>query len=238
MFQKFVMAFAITASVSASGAAAQEVDEEEAISAFNAQSYFHGDAPISKRVPAGTTMITRPAEEYPKNMMMEPISAEAKMKMMQTVMQTSPFSLRDMMNMMVAKKKVLPGISFDEVIESLNSKAFDLNMRPTGFNTPYVILRESLDPESPRLEFHSFCDLITMRKILDYSLEFGAFVPCRITIAEDAEGQIWLYTLDWDIRWLDSSPNPNRIPDDLRERAMKVRENIEIMMEAAATGDF
>ena len=160
------------------------------------------------------------------------------MKFMQSMMAGNPFSLRDMMNMMVAKKKVLPGISFDDVIESLNSKAFDLNMRPTGFNTPYVILRESFDPNSPRLEFHSFCDLITMRMILDYSMEFGAFVPCRITVAEDAEGQIWLYTLDWDIRWLDTGPNPNRIPDELRERAMKVRENIEIMMEAAANGDF
>ena len=230
---------AISVLVLMAGAVSAEEQTEEEIKAFNAQTYFHGEAPVPDRVPVeGNPMPTRPAEDYPKNTMMPPISAEAKMKFMQSMMAGNPFSLRDMMNMMVAKKKVLPGISFDDVIESLNSKAFDLNMRPTGFNTPYVILRESFDPNSPRLEFHSFCDLITMRMILDYSMEFGAFVPCRITVAEDAEGQIWLYTLDWDIRWLDTGPNPNRIPDELRERAMKVRENIEIMMEAAANGDF
>jgi len=77
-----------------------------------------------------------------------------------------------------------------------------------------------------------------MRMIIDFSLEFIAILPCRIAVVEDAHGQIWLVTLDWDVRWLDTSPNPNRISDDLRKRAMRVRENIEAMMEAAATGDF
>ena len=211
--------------------------DEDAIHEFNQNSYFRGTPPIDGvQPPSGIP--TRPAEEHVKNSMMEPLTAEAKMRMMQTVMQTNPFSLRDMMNMMVAKKKALPGLSFDEVIESMQSKALNLNMRPTGHNTPYKILRETFDPESPRLEFLSFCDLITMRKILDYSLEFSAFLPCRIAVMEDSEGQIWLTTLDWDVRWLDTSPNPNRMPDELRERAIKVRENIEAMMEAAATGDF
>ncbi len=233
----FAFAFAASCILAAGHALAEETEEE--IMEFNAQSYFSGTPPIPERVDPSTAAIpTRPLEEYRENTVMQPLSAEAKMRMMQTVMQTNPFSLRDMMNMMVAKKKALPGLTFDEVIESLQSKAFDLNMRPTGHNTPYKILRETFDPESPRLEFLSFCDLITMRKILNYSLEFGAFLPCRIAVTEDADGQIWLMTLDWDVRWLDTSPNPNRIPDDLRQRAIKVRENLEIMMEAAATGDF
>lgn len=236
MFKRLILAAAVGFAPAA--AVAQE-ETGDAIHAFNAQSYFHGEAPVPERADEGASVMpTRPKEDYPKNMMMPPISAEAKMKMMQTAMAANIFSLRDMMNMIVAKKKALPGLSFDEVIESLQSKAFDMNMRPTGHNTPWKVLRETYDPASPRLEFLSFCDLITMRMILDYSLEFGAFVPCRITVAEDAEGQIWLYTLDWDVRWLDTSPNPNRLPDELRERALKVRENIEIMMEAAATGDF
>jgi len=212
-------------------------EDAAAIKKFNAQTYFHGEPPIRKRL-GQNGMPTRPKVEHKHNTMSEPISAQAKMAMMQTIMQTNPFSLRDMINMMVAKKKALPGLSFDDVVESLNSKALNLNMRPTGHNTPYIVLRETYDPESPRLEFFSFCDLITMRKILDFSLEFSVFVPCRIAVLEDAEGQIWLTTLDWDVRWLDSSPNPNQISDELRERAIKVRENIELIMEAAATGDF
>ncbi len=111
-------------------------------------------------------------------------------------------------------------------------------MRAVGHNTPWIILREIHDPDSPRHEIFSFCDLITMRMILDYSLEFAAFVPCRIMIVEDANGDIWVMTLDWDVRWLDTSPNPNKISPELRERAIWVRESIEAIMEAAANGDL
>ena len=220
-----------------SGSTGFAADDDEAFRKFNAQTYFRGEAPVPERL-APSGMPTRPAEEYTPNMMLEPLSAEAKLKMMQTVMQTNPFSLRDMMNMMVVKKKALPGLTFDEVVESLNSRALNLNMRPVGHTTPWLILRETYDPASPRLEFFSYCDLITMRKILDYSPEFSAFLPCRITVLEDAEGQIWITSLDWDVRWLDTSPNPNRMSDELRERAIKVRDNIEEMMQAAANGDL
>ena len=238
MDKKFARALMVAAALVTSPLAAQETEEE--ITEFNLQTYFQGTPPIDGRVDLDSTSVmpTRPKEDFRPNTMMPPLSAEAKMRMMQTMMQTNPFSLRDMMNMMVAKKKALPDLSFDEVIESLQSKGYDLNMRPTGHNTPYKILRETYDPNSPRVEILSFCDLTTMRMIMDYSLEFGAFLPCRITVLEDADQQIWLMTLDWDVRWLDTSPNPNRISDELRERAIMVRENIELMMEAAATGDF
>ncbi len=225
-------------SVMAMGISVNAQATEEEIIEFNKKS-FAQTAPVDGRIDLTTiTVPTRPKEDYIENTMLEPISADAKMKMMQAMMAVNPFSVRDLMNFMVAKKKALPGLSFDDVVESLNSKALDLNMRPTGHNTPYVVLREIFDPDSPRLEYFSFCDLITMRLILNYSLEFSALLPCRIAVMEDAEGQIWLTTLDWDVRWFDTSPNPNRISDDLRERAIRVRENIEAIMEAAATGDF
>lgn len=211
-------------------------DDIDAIEDLNSRTYLHewDFTPDPERSMAPT----RPAEEVVPNTPMYPLSAEAKMRFMQSAMAFSPFSLRDMMNWMVAKKKALPELTFDEVVESLRSKALDLNMREVGHNTPYKVLRESFDPDSPRLEIFSFCDLQTMRMILDYSFEFAAFVPCKVTILEDAEGAIWLVTMDWDVRWLDTSPNPNRIPEELRQKAITVRENIEAIMEAAASGDF
>lgn len=230
-----MIALGLTAPLSAQ----DDRDPDEITAEQNARTYWRGntipqffnDGPI--KVPS------RKAEDYPKNMMVEDtLSAEAKMKMMQSMMAFSPYSLRDMINTMVVKKKVLEGISFDEVVESLELKANELNMRSVGHNTPYVILREIDDPNSPRVEFFSFCDLITMRQIIDYSLEFIAFLPCRIAVVEDDAGDIWLVTLDWDVRWLDTSPNPNRISPELRERAISVRERIEDIMEAAANGDL
>ncbi len=219
-------------------AASAQMSEEEMI-AFNEQSYFKGEPRITERPAIDSLTGTVALAERPDNMMSPPtMSAKTKMIAVQTMMAANPMGLRDMMNFMVAKKMVLPGITFDEVIESINSRALDLNMRPTGHNTPYVVLRETMDENSPRLEFLSFCDLITMRMIMDFTLEFGAFLPCSIQVMEDNTGQIWITTLDWDVRWLDGSPNPNRISDDLRERAIRVRENIESIMDAGATGDF
>jgi len=233
---KNVLASVVIASIST--VASAQMTEEEMI-AFNEQSYFKGTPGITERPPIESLTEDQAVSERPVNSMIPPtMSAETKMKAVQTLMAANPMGLRDMMNFMVAKKMVLPGISFDEVIESINSRALDLNMRPTGYNTPYIILREMLDPNSPRLEYLSFCDLITMRMIMDFSLEFGAFLPCSVQVMEDNTGQIWITTLDWDVRWLDGSPNPNRISDDLRLRAIRVRENIESIMDAGANGDF
>ncbi len=239
--KRLVLAAGLVAALLAvqAGVAGAQEDDEKAVRKFNSQTYMKDNAVKAPLDNTGFFKIpTRPKEDYKTNMMLPPISSEAKMRAMQSGMLGNPFSLRDMMNFMVAKKKALPGLSFDEVVESLQLKANELNMRAVGHNTPYKILREIDDPDSPRVEILSFCDLLTMRKILDYSLEFIAFLPCRISVVEDAEGQIWLVTLDWDVRWLDTSPNPNKISDDLRERAISVRSRIEQIMEAAANGDL
>lgn len=232
-----VCAILATVLVAWSPAVGQETEEE--VLEFNSQTYVKEPGVTKPIDNSGFFKIpSRPKEDYRKNTMMPPISAEAKMRTMQSLMMLNPFSLRDMMNFTVAKKKVVPGITFDEVIQSLKTKANELNFKLVGHNTPYKILREIDDPKSPRVEILSFCDLVTMRKILDYSLEFLAFVPCKVSVAEDADGNIWLVTIDWDVRWLDTSPNPNKLPDDLRKRAIDVRERLEEVMEAAASGDF
>ena len=238
-FSRIASTLALAAALIAPSQASAQEDDEEAVRKFNAQTYMQKSIVQPPLDNTGFFQVpTRPKEDYKENTMLPPISAEAKMRAAQTGMMFNPFSLRDMMNFMVAKKKALPGLTFDEVVESLQLKANEVNMMAVGHNTPYKILRQIHDPNSPRVEIFSFCDLITMRKILDYSLEFIAFLPCRISVVEDAEGQIWLVTLDWDVRWLDTSPNPNKISDDLRTRAISVRERIEIIMEAAANGDL
>ena len=139
---------------------------EEEIMEFNKQSYEPNSAFKGRITDENKPWIpTRPTQEYRKNTMLEPISAQAKMRMMQSMMAVNPFSVRDMINMMVAKKRVIPGISFDEVIESIKMKANELNMKASGHNTPWKVLREIDDPNSPRVEFLSFCDLNALRQI-------------------------------------------------------------------------
>ena len=60
-----------------------------------------------------------------------------------------------------------------------------------------------------------------------------------MTILEDAQGKLWVMTLDWDISWLNYAQNPNSILDkELREDAKRIRDALAYIMEGAATGDF
>ncbi len=220
-------------------ARAQEMDE--ATAKMNAKSFFSGTPRIKEKLPeqkGWLQMPTPPKKKIEKHKFMPPLSAEAKMNFMQSMMYYNPFSLKDMINFMAAKKKAAEGLSFDEVVESLKTKGNELNMRFVGVSAPWRIIREIYDKNYPRVEIYSFCDLETLARILEYSPEFIVFIPCKIAVMEDRDGAIWLVTLDWDIRWMDTAPNPNRISEDLRKRAMSVRERLEKIMEAAATGDF
>jgi uncharacterized protein (DUF302 family) len=179
-----------------------------------------------------------PVENWRPNTFMQSITPEAKLKAAQSAMFVNPMDLRGMINMMVAKKKVAEGITFDEVIESMDLRANTLNMMKVSHNTPYKVIAGITGKPSPRMEIIGYCDVLTMREIVDFAPEFIAFLPCRIAVLEDADGQIWIVTLDWDVRWLDTSLNPNKISAGLRDRAIKVREAIESIMEAGANGDL
>ncbi|MBU2583452.1 MAG: DUF302 domain-containing protein [Alphaproteobacteria bacterium] len=183
-------------------------------------------------------MPSAPKRDWPDNTVQPQISAEAKMRAFQSMMMFNPMSLRQMIGMMVVKKKVKEGISFDEVVESMDLRANVLNMKKVGHNTPYKIVEGITGQPSSRHEIISYCDVPTMRMILDYVPEFAVFVPCRIAILEDANKDIWIMTMDWDVRWLDTSPNPNKISEELRGKAIEVRESIESIMEAGANGDL
>jgi len=221
--------------------AARGQEMDKATARMNAKSFFSGVPAIAKRFAHQKGWLQIPAppkEKFEKNAFMPPLSAEAKMRAMQSLMYYNPFSLKQMINFMAAKKKAARGLSFDDVVESLKTKGNELNMKFVGVSTPYKIIRQIYDKDYPRVEIFSFCDLATLARIVEYAPEFIVFLPCKIAVMEDRKGNIWLVTLDWDVRWMDTSPNPNRIDADLRKRAISIRTRLEQMMEAAATGDF
>ena len=233
-----IFAAAISALVLIAAPAAAQDDEKEF---DNSLSYAGPDAGVGADwVPEGLKFNIPITEPAPPNTVIETgvISGEAKMIMMQGFMATNPMSLRESIGLMVAKKKVDPSLSFEEVIESMDLRANLLNMKKVGHSTPWKVIEATTGEPSPKLEMLSYCDIPTMRDILNYVPEFSVFVPCRISVVEDANGDLWIMTLDWDVRWLDTSPNPNKISKELRDAAIMVRENIESIMEAGANGDL
>ncbi len=182
---------------------------------------------------------TRPAEAHVPNTVQPSISPEARANAASTVMAANPFSLRDMIAMMAVKYQAKEGLSYDDVVEAMKVKANELNFKYVGVNALWKdVVAITGNKDTPRVEFYSFCDAMIAREILDYALEFSVFLPCRIAVLEDANKKIWVMTLDWDVRWLDASKNPNKITDKMRENSIKVRDAIDKIMRAGALGEF
>lgn len=182
---------------------------------------------------------TRPKEDFVPNTMRQSISPEARTNFVSSMMAVNPFSMQEMIAMMAVKYQAKDGLSFDDVVEAMKIKANEINFKYVGHNPLWKdVVAITGKTDTPRVEFFSFCDAVVARELLDLSLEFAIFLPCRIAVVEDAHKKIWVLTLDWDVRWLDSSKNPNQISDKLREGAIKIREAIDQIMRAGALGEF
>ncbi len=167
------------------------------------------------------------------------VPAETKAAWFTSMMASSPMSMRDMFNIMTAKKKVVEGMSFDEVIESMEIKANELNFKKVGHNEFWRDVGAITGLPTTRLEVLQFCDALVGRRMLDYSPEFVIFIPCRIALYEDANGDIWLMTLDWDVTWLSLAWHPDsQLDEALKRDAVRIRDVMEKIMHAGATGEW
>lgn len=176
--------------------------------------------------------------EHRPNTMLEPITPEARTRFIQSLMTANPLSLRDMINLMTYKVEARVGLSWDDVVSSMKQRANKLNFKFVGSNAISKDVTAITGAESPKVEIFNFCDSLVARDLLDYSLEFAIFLPCRIAAVEDADKRIWLLMLDWDVSWLDTSPNPDRIPERLRASAVRLRTALTDIIRAGANGDL
>ncbi len=179
-------------------------------------------------------------QDVPPNTVSDSISAEAKRSFYQSMMMLSPLSLRDILSIMADKMPVAEGVSFEDAVDSMRLRANEINFKFVGHSPLWKdIVAISGDEDTPRVEIFHFCDAMVARKILDYAPEFVVFIPCRIALLEDADGKLWVMTLDWDVNWLDLAQNPNSVLDEeLRADARRIRDGMRYIMEGAATGDF
>lgn len=172
------------------------------------------------------------------NTAMDPITPEARKRFMLSGTALNPLAVRDMVNLLAYKVQAKPGVSYDDVVASLKQRANKLNFKFVGVTSIYKDVAALTGKPTPKVEVFNFCDAQLAREILDYSLEFVIFFPCRIAVVEDAAGQVWLLMLDWDVSWFDGSPNPNTLPDNVRRSAERIRKSLEEIIQAGANGDL
>jgi uncharacterized protein (DUF302 family) len=66
----------------------------------------------------------------------------------------------------------------------------------------------------------------------------AVFMPCRITVMEDADKNIWVMTLDWDVTGINMAGEQLNITPELRKGALAIHDKIESVMRAGANGEL
>ncbi len=135
---------------------------------------------------------------------------------------------------MVWKMPVEEGLSIEDVDLTILAVANELNIKNVG-ELPLSSEVEAITGEKSRFfKIYMFCNALTAAQMLDYSDAFSAYLPCRISLVEDKQGKLWLYSLNMDAMIYGGKP----LPPALKEEAMEVKEIILAIMNRGAIGDF
>lgn len=132
------------------------------------------------------------------------------------------------------KVKVDEGLSADDVEEAMKFTANEHNIANVGELPIYKDIKAKTGVEYRYAKIFMFCNSLTAAKMMDYSDAFSAYLPCRITMLEDKQGQLWLISLNMDMMIYGGSP----LPKDLKDEAIKVKSIILDIMNRGATGEF
>ncbi len=134
----------------------------------------------------------------------------------------------------VWKIPVEDGLSVEDVDETLKAVANELNIKNVG-ELPLSAQVEAMNGEKSRFfKIYMFCNALTAAQMLDYSDAYSAYLPCRISLVEDKQGKLWLYSLNMDAMIYGGKP----LPPALKEEAMGVKNIILEILNRGAEGDF
>ena len=131
---------------------------------------------------------------------------------------------------MVRRVKINDDVSTEDALDLMREIATDNNFLVVG-DAKMSIKSSIKDPDGKRyIRILSFCSPNIAEQFIGYNEGFGAFMPCRILIVEDDEGNRWLHTMSMELMLYGGVP----LPDDMLKMALRVRGLMYGMMDAAA----
>jgi len=134
----------------------------------------------------------------------------------------------------VWKTQVEEGLSAQDVEDAMRSVANEHNIKNVG-ELPLSKQVEAMSGKPYRyMNIFMFCDALTAAKMIDYSDAFSAYLPCRVTLLEDKQGKLWIYSLNMDLM----IHGGKTLPPALKEEALKVKMIIQDIMKRGAAGEF
>ena len=99
----------------------------------------------------------------------------------------------------VWKVPVQEGLGWEDVEQTMRFVANEHNIKNVG-ELPLSEQVAAMTGKPQRfLKIYMFCNPLTAANMFDYSVAFSAYLPCRISLIEDPEGKLWLYTLIIDL---------------------------------------
>ncbi len=135
---------------------------------------------------------------------------------------------------MVYKVPVSAGLTADDVDILIRSNADQLNIKNVG---ELFLSKEVTAITGKRFRYikiYMLCDAMTAASIVNYNDAFTSILPCRLSLVEDQQGKLWIYTLDLDLMIQGGKP----MPPALKTEAIKVRDTLQKIMHKSAEGDF
>lgn len=132
----------------------------------------------------------------------------------------------------VVQMSLKKGVSKEDAIDALMSKAAEINLKFVGRQQVSREL-EARGLKTPFLEIFQFCNPEDARVMVLHNPIYAAYMPCRIAMVEDKDGKIWLMMLN-----LDMLINSNLLPQELTEIAIRVNQAMLDVMMAGSTGEF
>jgi len=130
------------------------------------------------------------------------------------------------------KVKVDDGVELEDIIDAINAVGINANIKNVG-ELPLSEELKARGVDSKVLHVMSFCNPETARKMVDFSPAMAGFLPCRVSIVEQDDG-FHLYTMNMDM----AIKMGKKMPAELLEETMKVRNAMWEMLEKGKTGEF
>lgn len=94
------------------------------------------------------------------------------------------------------------------------------------------------DMEAPRVDVHSFCGIAVGRDLLEIAPEFLVFLPSRIGVMENADKNIWVMMVGWNLDRIVGYENQMGITSVLVRGAIDIRNKMENILRAGANGNI
>ena len=132
------------------------------------------------------------------------------------------------------KQKVNDDMKPDDVEQVMKSVASEYNIKNVGELPLYKEVAAMSGKPYRYAKIFMFCDALTASRMMDYNDAFSAYLPCRVSLIEDKQGDLWIYTLNMDPMIHGGKP----LPPELKKEALHVKKIITDIMERGATGAF